>query len=152
MITKYQRRRSYLSLRSQPKVNYFPLTINNNSGITPQVDAEGNPIPPPEGDAEPKKSADADAAKETTPVKAEHPGTDGKRKSVIPEVEKPKYVIPDITSYDQEMVQAKAKLKLNFGEGHSYGTFDALVRLQFGLNRDITREELARHEWEENNK
>jgi hypothetical protein len=61
-------------------------------------------------------------------------------------------VIPDITSYDQEMVQAKTKLKLNFGEGHSYGTFDALVRLQFGLNRDITREELARHEWEENNK
>ena len=65
----------------------------------------------------------------------------------------PKYIIPDITPYDLEMVQAKTKIKINWSpEVHDYGKFDAFVRLQFGLNREITRKELSKIEWEENNK
>jgi len=50
------------------------------------------------------------------------------------------------------MVTAKAKLKIEFTENRTFGTFDGLIRLQPPINREITREELAKIEWEENNK
>jgi len=50
------------------------------------------------------------------------------------------------------MVTAKTKLKIEFTENVTFGTFDGLIRLQPPINREITREELAKIEWEENNK
>lgn len=128
------------------------IHLRNNNYKIPEEDI---PKPPEEPETKEPETKEPEKPEGETDPEAPEKNLTKVLKSVgsllIP-VDKPKYVIPEITPLEAELVQAQKKLKINYGSGYDYGDFDGFVRYQFSLNREISRVELAKLEWEEHNK